>query len=424
MEAIMPALERQLIEPEMRLAEWTKGMKRSVLREMLAVVSRPGILSFAGGLPAPELFPTAAFAQAVSDVLAEDPRALQYGPPSALLKQHIVALMAQRGVICSEEQIFITTGAQQALNVLTRLLLDPGGQVIIEALIYCGIQQALAPQQPEILTVQTDLEEGLDVDGVEAYLLAGYRPAFLYAIPEAHNPLGVNISPARQERLIDLARRHQLPIVEDDPYGFLRYDETPATPLRAKDDQWVFYVGSFSKILAPALRLGWIVAPEYLVPKLTVIKESYDLESSALIQRSVAAFLEAGHLPAHLQQLRSEYRQRRDAMLVALARHFPIEARWTKPSGGMFIWVELPDHVDTAKLLPTAVEEYQVAYIPGLAFHAAAGTTGALTGSGAENSMRLNFSNCRPELIEEGIARLGLLLHKVCYIDRCNAWGA
>lgn len=414
MSTIPGSLVREIPEPEIALAEWTHRMKRSVLREMLAVVSRPGILSFAGGLPDPRLFPVKEFAEAVSQVLASDSRALQYGPPFLPLKRHIVTLMAQRGVICSEDQVFITTGAQQALNVLTHLFLNDGGQVLIEELVYSGIQQAIAPFNPDILTVTTDLCLGMDVDKVEAHLLAGSRPSFLYAISEAHNPLGVSLSRDRQQQLVGLARRYGLPIIEDDPYGLLCYESSAATPMRALDEEWVFYVGSFSKILAPALRLGWMVAPEVLIPKLTVIKESSDLETSAFIQRSVAAYLDAGHLTAHLDRLRQAYRLRRDTMLQAMAREFPQSASWTRPTGGMFIWVELPGHVDTAELLCQAVAELQVAFIPGTAFEAAAGSTRSVAGQRANNCMRLNFSNCSPETIEEGIGRLGTLLHKYC----------
>lgn len=414
MSTIPHSLIREFPGPEIALAEWTRTMKRSVLREMLAVVSQPGILSFAGGLPDPKLFPVKEFAEAVNQVLASDAKALQYGPPFLPLKQHIVSLMAQRGVICSEDQVFITTGAQQALNVLTHLFLNDGGQVLIEELVYSGIQQAIAPFNPDILTVTTDLQQGMDVDKVEVHLLAGSRPSFLYAISEAHNPLGVTLSRDRQQQLVALARKYGLPIIEDDPYGLLRYESSAAVPMRALDEEWVFYVGSFSKILAPALRLGWIVAPEFLVSKLTVIKESSDLETSAFIQRSVAAYLDAGHLPAHLDRLRQTYGLRRDTMLEAMAREFPQSARWTRPTGGMFVWVELPGHVDTAELLWQAVEELQVAFIPGTAFEATAGSNRTVAGHRAKNCMRLNFSNCSPDTIKEGIGRLGTLLHKYC----------
>lgn len=399
-------------QPKMRLAAWTASMKRSLLREMLAIASRPGVLSFAGGLPAPELFPASDYAEAMARVLECDPCALQYGPPFVRLKEHIVELMSRRGVTCTLDQVFLTTGAQQALNIAASLLLDPGGQVIHEQLIYSGIQQAIAPYHPEILAVATDMAQGMEVADVEAYLADGSRPAFMYVICEAHNPLGVSLSLARRRRLVELADRYEVPIIEDDPYGLLRYDGEPLPALRALDESWVFYVGSFSKLLAPALRLGWMVVPEALITQLTVIKESLDLETSALIQRSVAAYLDRGLLDSHLERLRSEYRTRRNVMLEALERDFPQGARWTKPSAGMFIWVELPPQVDTTELLWTAVDKAQVAFIPGIAFCA-----GGLSEDGqpigkAANSMRLNFTNSTPEQIEEGIGRLGELLDR------------
>lgn len=388
----------------LRCAAWTQTMQRSVLRQMLAVVSRPGILSFAGGLPAPELFPAAEYSQALTKVLAADTKALQYGPPYQPLKAHIVALMAQRGVICSEEQVFITTGAQQALDVLTRFFLDPGGDVMLEEVVYTGIQQAVTPMRPCVWPVATDLETGIEIDEIAQQLAIGARPAYIYTIPDAHNPLGVSISPAKRQRLVDLAAAYGIPLIEDDPYGFLSYDGRPQPPLRALDDEWVFYVGSFSKLLAPALRLGWMIVPQALVPKVTVIKEAGDLESSALTQRAVATYLDTGHFPQHLQRLCREYARRRNAMLSALDRYFPIEASWTRPSAGMFVWVTLPESVDTTELLPIAVEEEKVAFIPGQAF--------AHTGCQARHCMRLNFSNCCMSDIEEGIGRLGSLLHR------------
>lgn len=388
--------------PELRLADWTRTMQRSVLRQMLAVVARPGILSFAGGLPAPELFPTADYSAALQHVLASDRGALQYGPPYRPLKRHIVRLMAQRGVACHEDQVFLTTGAQQGLDVLTRLLLDPGGEVMLEEIVYTGIQQVVAPRQPRLLPVRTDLESGIDVAGVVEYLERGARPAFLYVITDAHNPLGVSISAEKRTQLVEAAAAYGLPIIEDDPYGFLSYDERCLPPLRAGNDSHIFYVGSFSKILAPALRLGWMVVPEALIPKLTVIKEAGDLESSALTQRAVSAYLDAGHLPAHLARLRHEYQARRDAMLAAMGREFPAGIRWTRPRAGMFIWVELAEGTDAGALLETAVERQRVAFVPGHAF--------ALPGIPCRNFMRLNFSNCCLSDIEEGIGRLGRIL--------------
>lgn len=394
-----------IVDRPLKLAAWTHTMQRSVLRQMLAVVSRPGILSFAGGLPAPELFPTDDFSAAIASVLRMDGAALQYGPPLLKLKRHIVNLMALRGVDCTEEQVFLTTGAQQALDVMTRLLLDKGGEVLLEEVVYPGIRQVVAPHHAKVLPVRTNLETGIEVEDILAYLEGGANPAFLYVIPDAHNPLGVSISEDKRRRLVDLSAAYGLPILEDDPYGFLSYDGPALPPLRAYNRGNVFYIGSFSKIMAPALRLGWLVAPESLTAKLTVIKEAADLESSALIQRAVAAYLDAGHLPAHLSRLQSEYGGRRDIMMAAMAREFPADVSWTHPRGGMFIWVTLPEGIDTGKLLERAVEQEQVAFIPGHAFVG--------LGVQARNHLRLNFSTCCLSDIEEGIRRLGRVLSSI-----------
>lgn len=381
------------------LANWTHNMSRSLLRQMLAIVARPGVLSFAGGLPAPELFPTEPYKQAVAHVLSHDAKALQYGPPFQPLKEHIVQLMAKRGVTCTTEQIFITTGAQQGIDILTRLLLNPGGEVMHEDIIYTGFKQAVSPYQPKHLTLATDMDTGLDVDAVEEWLVNGAKPAFLYTIPTAHNPLGVSLSQEKQQKLIHIAQQYNLPIIEDDPYGFLQYDGHMRPPLRALDDSWVFYLGSFSKILAPALRLGWMIVPESLVSKLKVVKEMGDLESSALTQRAISAYLDTDHFPKHLATLQQTYGARRDAMLQALQDHFPTHARWTHPDAGMFIWVTLADGIDTGALLETAVNQYKVAYVPGHAF--------GMHTDHARNCLRLNFSNCSVEQIKEGMQKLG-----------------
>lgn len=388
---------------EIPLADWTKTIQRSTLRQMLAVASQPGILSFAGGLPAAEFFPTVEYGQALAHVLATDPRALQYGPPFMPLKKHIVNLMAERGVVCNENQVFLTTGAQQGINILTRMLLNPDSEIILEERVYTGFQQALSPRAPKIHTVSSHLDTGIDVDAVEALLEEGHQPAFMYIMPDAHNPLGVSLSLEKRQRLVELARTYHFPIIEDDAYGFLWYDQPFLPPLRSLDENWVFYLGSFSKILAPALRLGWIIVPEALITKLTVIKEMGDLESSALIQRSVAAYLDSGSFPEHIARLRHEYRLRRDTMLSALDRHFPANADWMEPQGGLFIWVELPRHIDTTDLLHLSLEKTKVAFIPGQAF--------AVPGTNANHCLRLNFSNCNQELIEDGIGRLAKVIN-------------
>ena len=385
-------------EREIALAGWTKSIKRSALQDMLVASARPDILSFALGLPAPELFPAADFSEAVAHVLASDARALQYGPPFRPLKQHVVRLMAERGVECREEQVFLTSGGQQGVNLLARLLIEPGSTVIVEEMAYTGCQQVLYASQAEILTVPTDFKTGVDVDAIERLLEMGERPALIYVVPDGHNPLAVSMSREKRRRLVELASTYCVPVIEDDAYGFLYYD-SPVPPLRALDDEWILYVGTFSKIMAPALRTGWVVVPESLIPPLAIIKEATDIDTAPLNQRAISAYLDAGHLPPHLARLRVEYRRRRDVMIRALRTHFPPEAHWETPASGLFIWVELPEGVDTGELLRAALEQEKVAFIPGHAFY-------VNEVHPATNRMRLNFSNSSVERIEDGVQRL------------------
>ncbi len=398
---IQPAIE------EIALANWTRAAEESELRKMLSITARPGILSFALGLPAREFFPTAAYSQAINHVLATDAVALQYSPPFKQLKSHIVTLMARRGVACREEHVFLTAGAQQGMSLLARLLLEHGGQVLLEEISYTGMQIVLEPFEPRILTVPTDLETGMNVDAVEMLLANGARPAFIYCMTESHNPLGVSLSLEKRMRLAELARRYCVPVVEDDVYGFLNYESTPQPPVRKFDDQCVYYIGSFSKILAPALRVGWVVVPEHLTPLLSLAKDASDLDCAALSQRLVSAYLDTGHLDTHLEVLRREYRARRDIMVEALEQHLPEGTSWVIPSGGLFIWVELPHSIDAGALLKTAVETEQVAYIPGYVFCSG-------KNSYKKNCMRLNFSTCNAEQIREGVARLGRVVKSAC----------
>jgi 2-aminoadipate transaminase len=390
----------------LRMAAWAREIKRSALQEMLSLTARPGILSFALGLPAAELFPAEALGHAAADVLAHDPRALQYGPPTREMKSHVVRLMTHRGVVCDEEQVFLTAGAQQGMNLLARLLLEQGGSVITEELTYPGFQQVIEPYQPRILTVPTNPQSGIDVDALESLLRGGARASFIYTVPEGHNPLGVSLGEDSRDRLVELANYYGVPLMEDDAYGFLQYGGGAAKPLRARDEKSVFYVGSFSKVLAPALRAGWLVVPRELIQKLTIVKEASDIDTATFSQRAIFAYLRAGRLASHLEKLRREYARRRDAMLGALSEHFPAGTRWNRPESGVFIWVELPAGIGAEELFRAGVEEEGVAFIPGSAFRVNAGP-------GAENALRLNFSNCAPEIIEDGVARLGRAAHRL-----------
>ena len=387
------------------LAGWAQGLEQSALQKMLVATARPGIISLALGMPAVELFPTEALAEATERVLSMNASAFQYSPPLQSLKQHVRELMKWRGVNCHEDQIFLTAGAQQGMSLLSRLLLEPGGSVITEELIYTGFQQILEPLQPQVLTVSTDAETGMDVEAVEQYLSSGVRPSFIYSITDGHNPMSVRLHPSKRTRLVELAEQYRVPIMEDDAYGFLSY-ENPLPPLRALSDRWVFYVGSFSKILAPALRVGWVVVPKELMLPLSVIKESTDIDLAPLSQRIVNAYLDMGQLPAQIDMLRKQYRLRRDTMMRALAENFSDAARWTKPNSGFFVWVELPPVVDVDELFRRALEEEQVAFIPGHAFS-------VNNKRSSTPSIRLNFSHPTVARIEEGIPRLARVLRSV-----------
>lgn len=397
-------MQETLSTREIALARWARQTQASTIQQLLAVATRPDILSFALGLPAAELFPASDYAQAAAHVLSTQQQALQYGPASQPLRRHIVELMAHRGVDCRAEQIFLTTGAQQGMSLLSRLLLDFEGYAVVEETIYSGIVQAVEPLQPRLLTVPTDPQTGIDVDAVEAILAGPSRPAFIYAISDGHNPLGVSMSLAKRHRLVALARHYKVPIIEDDPYGLLCYEDEQALPaLRALEPEWVFYIGSFSKILAPALRAGWMVVPETLIPSLDTLKEGSDLNTATFSQRSIAAYLDMGYLPAHLTALRQEYRHRRDTMIAAIQTHFPSEARYHIPACGMFLWVEIPDSADMEEVAAAAIRQEKVAFVPGRAFQ-------LVENLHAPHSMRLNFSNCHPERITDGIARIARVM--------------
>lgn len=393
---------------EPRLSRAVLGMGGSGLREVMEIASRPGVLSFAVGLPATDLFPREALAEVTAHALRTEPAALQYTLPLQELKEEIVGIMALRGVRCRPEQVFLTSGAQQAMDLLAHLLLDPGGQVVLEEAIYDGIRIAVRRFEPRILTVPTSGDEGIDVDAVAALLAGGAHPAFLYLIPESHNPLGVSIPLESRRRLAQLARDHRMPLLEDDTYGLLGDAERTLPALRAFEEDWIFYIGSFAKILAPALRVGWTVVPESLIPRLSILKHAADVDTASIGHRAVAGFLAAGHLPGHLATLRREYRLRRDAMLAALdthMSHMPPATRWNRPDAGFYLWVELPRSWDATALLRVAAETEQVAFAPGEAF-------AATDASSIRHCLRLSFGNCSPERIEEGVRRLGRALSR------------
>lgn len=381
------------------VAGWAESSGPSRLQKLIARTSSPDILSLALGLPDSSLFPLQALETAAQQVIADGQKLLQYAPHFARLKSHIVELMALRNVRCTESQILLTTGAQQSFNLLAQLLMGPGQSILAEDHTYFGFLQSIKPLQPQIVTVGTGPEEGIDVDEILHKLEAGLRPAFIYVVPEGHNPLAVSLSGEKRKRLVEIARNFQVPIIEDDTYGFLQYGERLRAPLKSLESELVLYVGSFSKILAPALRTGWVVVPERLVPPLSLIKEATDLDTTTLSQCMICSYIETGKLPEHIELLRTTYRRKRDRMVAALRREKLEDTTWKEPQSGLFVWLQLAQDVDAEALFEHALRQERLALVPEAAFVSADGVPRI-------NGMRLNFSCPSLEAIDEGIARL------------------
>lgn len=386
------------------LSDEAAKLKRSVMRELLSLAVDPDILSLAGGLPASDHLPIQEIHDCLKSVIERDGhQAMQYSPQYEPLRGWIADYMVHRGVPCESDQVFITNGAQQGLTILSHLLLNPGETAVIEEVTFTGIQQVTHGRGANARTIHTDLQTGADLEALERAFGQDPKPRLAILIPDFHNPLGVSISSEKRMRIAALAAEHRIPIVEDDPYSATRFEGEQHPPIKAYDEAgYIFYLGSFSKMLAPAMRLGWIIASPDLIPKITVIRESMDLESSTLIQRSVAEFLERGYLEEYLARLRKANKQRFRAIDQALENQLGEIASWTRPQGGLFTWVTLPKRVDTWEMFPGALER-KVAYIPGSAFAVHGGYT---------NTMRLNFSNAHPEMIEEAINRLAEVIRR------------
>ncbi len=385
-------------------AERTKVMKSSAMRDLMAITERPEVISLAGGLPDTSTFPPDSYAALMQRVAAEScARALQYGPTEGLgvVKDCIVEVMAAEEARVVPEDILVTTGGQQVIDLVGKTLLDPGDVVVAEAPTYPGAVPTFSAYQAEVVQIAMD-RDGMRMDELESTLSAlerdGRRPKFIYTVPNFQNPAGVTMSGPRRERLVRIARERELLILEDNPYGLLRYEGEPLPTLYALDGgEFVIYLGTFSKILSPGIRLGWAVAPGPVLQKLTIGKASTDLCTSSMTQHFAAAYFAGDTWRGYVRSLIEIYRRRRDVMLDALAEHFPREADWTHPGGGLFIWATLPDYIDTTDLLARALRD-NVAFVPGRAAY--------LDGRGG-SSMRLNFSGVQEDDIREGIRRIG-----------------
>jgi len=385
------------------LASRLRQVTSSPVREILALTARPGVLSFAGGLPAPELFDHVGLRAAFDRVLArEGARVLQYsiteGNPA--LREWIAARMTAKGLPSDADQVLITSGSQQALTLITAALLEPGDTVLVERPCYLAALQCFGMAGARVVGVPSDAG-GLDPEALPA-LIRQHRPTLIYLVPTFSNPTGRTLSMARRQRIVEVAARYGVWIVEDDPYGELRYRGQPVPWLATLPDaaERVIVLSTFSKTMAPGLRLGWLRAPEVLRRALVVAKQAADLHTSTVDQAAAAEYLTTADLDAHIRRVRQVYAQRRDAMIAALPATVPDGAEWSDPDGGMFVWVRLPGEVDTAELLPRALA-HDVAFVPGAPFYPERPDHATL---------RLSFITHSPEEIRRGMARLARVL--------------
>lgn len=400
-----------------RYAQRTHGMGSSMIRELLKLTEQPDIISFAGGLPAPELFPITQFKAAADRVLEKHGRkALQYSTTEGYtpLREYIVGKMSQYGIQATPDNVLITSGSQQALDLIGKLLINPGDLILTERPTYLGALQAWRAYQAEFASVPVD-DSGIQTDLLEEALCNG--PKFMYILPNFQNPGGVTLSLERRQLLIGIADKYGVPIIEDDPYGELRFEGEHIPSLVTLDAMRlngrspshnghnyfrgnVIYLSTFSKTLAPGLRLAWIVAPADVIRMCVTAKQGMDLHSGTFVQMAAYEMIKDGFLKEHVRLIRQVYSERRDVMIGALEQHMPAGVQWTHPHGGLFLWVTLPEGINSVELLHEAIAN-KVAFVPGDAFYP--------DGSG-RNTFRLNFSNAQPEQIKIGIQRLGEVL--------------
>jgi len=378
-----------------------RQLRPSTIREILKVTAQPDIISFAGGLPAPELFPVDEVRAAANSVLAQNgPEALQYGPSEGFmpLREWIAEEVRQRGIATNPSEILVTNGSQQVLDLVGKLFLNAGDVVLTENPTYLAAIQAFQTFEARFVPVPTD-GQGLIPEALPE-LIRQHRPKFLYTIPNFQNPTGVTLAVERRAKLARIAAEHRLVIVEDDPYGKLRYRGTNVPPIKHWDETGsVIYASTFSKTIAPGLRLGWVVAPAEIFSRLLILKQASDLHTSSFDQRVAYVFLTQNDQAVHLERIRRAYGERFDVLNEALRTEMPTGYSWTQPEGGMFLWVTGPVGLDGLELLSRAIER-KVAFVPGRDF---------FPGDGGKNHLRLNFSNSTPERIREGVRRLGAL---------------
>jgi 2-aminoadipate transaminase len=389
-------------------ADRTSSMLSSEIRDLLAVTARPDIISMAGGLPYTQAFDPEVILRIVRRVLADDyAAALQYGPTDgyAPLKHNLVEIMREEGTNCFPEDIMITNGAQQALEMIAKIFLNPGDHIVVEAPSYVGALNSFLSYQPQIHTVPMD-DEGLEPDRLRELLrkltARGEQIKFIYTIPNFQNPAGITLSSQRRLALIEAARDYDCLIVEDNPYGMLRFEGSAHPTLRSLDAERVIYLGTLSKIFSAGMRIGWVAAPHPILNKLLLAKQAADLCSSSFTQRIAHIYFSEEDWRGQVERLIGIYRTRCHGMLAAMDEHLSGLARWTRPQGGFFLWVTLPEFVKTSEMLASAIE-MKVAYVPG---------SGFFPYQGGGNCMRLNYSYADDETAEEGIKRLAKVIKR------------
>ena len=388
-------------------AQRTSVMRSSAMRDLMAVTARPEVISLAGGLPDTSTFPRKSFAAQMTRIAQESAaEALQYGPTEGFEEtvDCILQVMGAEGMLPDPEDVIVTTGGQQAIDLVCKTLVDPGDVVICEAPTYPGAVPVFCSYEAEVVQIECD-QDGLRIEELEAVLAQldseGRRPKFVYSVPSFQNPAGVTMSLQRRRRLVELARSREMLVIEDNPYGLLRFDGEPLPPLYQLDGgDFVIYIGTFSKILSPGIRLGWAVAPPPVMEKIVLGKQAADLCTSTLTQYFVREYFAEGRWREYVESLCELYRERRDVMVDSLREHFPPQATWTEPEGGLFIWATLPEFIDTGDLLARALRD-DVAFVPGQAAY--------VDGRG-RSSMRLNFSGVGEDEIREGIRRIGSVI--------------
>ncbi|QBD77980.1 PLP-dependent aminotransferase family protein [Ktedonosporobacter rubrisoli] len=398
---------------EQQYAQRVQGMKSSAIRELLKVTEQADTISFAGGLPAPEVFPIEQIAKAAQEVLqTRGSQALQYSATEGYypLREWAAQQMVKRGVQASVDNILITTGSQQALDLLGKVLMNPGDKMLVEAPTYMGALQAWSCYNIDYVSQPSD-DKGIIIEGLEKILQT--QPKCMYILPTFQNPTGVTLTLERRKKLVELTQQYNIPVIEDDPYSQLNFEDEPVPPLitlaeseaEQNADGYqgnIIYLCTFSKVLAPGLRLGWIVAPAALISKLVQAKQGADLHTSTFDQFIAYKLVSDGLLEEHTPYICDTYRARRDLMLALMDEHFPPGINWTRPKGGMFLWVTLPEGMNSMDILKDAVEQ-KIIFVPGTSFYPY---------GEVKNTLRLNFSNASPGQIEQGIARLGRVLRK------------